>query len=473
MAVPSDRLESRPRVQPRIRAVAPALLRLALLGLVALLLGLFFGTTVGLVFAALAFGLLALLHLFYLSLLGEWLEKPVLATLPEGVGAWADVFARLYKTRRTSELSERRLQDNEERFRRTISALPEGLVLIDAALQIEWCNPVAERHLGLSLKADQGLRLTNLVRDPAFVAYMTSGNFGESLLFRPHANPALALAVDVIEFEPARAIVISRDVTQTERVDAMRRDFVANVSHELRTPLTVINGFLETLLDAEPPLDELRRRHLLLMHDQAQRMNRLVEDLLLLSQLESQDAPVADEQIDGGQLIAELAAEARALSAGRHAIRIAGESPRLRGLREELRSAFSNLVSNAIRYTPEGGSITLRWRAADDGLHFEVEDSGIGIAPEHIPRLTERFYRVDKSRSRETGGTGLGLAIVKHVLLRHQARLEIRSQLGQGSVFSVVLPLARVVNADAAPAKLPAPGAAGMIATPSGRSAAW
>jgi two-component system phosphate regulon sensor histidine kinase PhoR len=445
MAAQTGSAASRARVHPRLRTVAPALLRLALLSCAALLLGVFFGATVGLIFAAIAFGLLALLHLFYLSLLGEWLEKPVLATLPDGVGAWADVFARLYKTRRASELSERRLQDNEQRFRRTISALPEGLVLIDAALQIEWCNPVAERHLGIALKADQGLRLTNLVRDPAFVAYMTSANFGDSLFFRPHANPALALAVDVIEFEPARAIVITRDITQTERIDAIRRDFVANVSHELRTPLTVINGFLETLLDAEPPLSETHRRHLLLMHDQAQRMNRLVEDLLLLSQLEAQDAPVTDEEIDGAQLIAELAAEARALSAGRHTVAVEGEAPRLRGVREELRSAFSNLVSNAIRYTPAAGTITLRWRPAADGLLFEVEDTGIGIAPEHIPRLTERFYRVDKSRSRETGGTGLGLAIVKHVLLRHQARLEVRSEIGQGSRFSVLLPAARVV----------------------------
>jgi two-component system phosphate regulon sensor histidine kinase PhoR len=317
-------------------------------------------------------------------------------------------------------------------------------VLVDAALQIEWCNPVAERHLGIRLQADQGLRITNLVRDPAFVNYLTSASFGEPLLLRPLADPALVLSIRVIEFEPARSIVMTRDVTQAERLDAMRRDFVANVSHELRTPLTVVNGFLETLLDAQPPLDELRQRHLTLMHEQAARMNRLVEDLLMLSRLEAEETPLAEEDIDAPALVTEVVAEARALSAGRHDIGCAVEPLRVRGSRDELRSAFGNLVSNAIRYTPSGGRITLAWRAADDGAVFEVADTGIGIAPEHLPRLTERFYRVDRSRSRETGGTGLGLAIVKHVLMRHQGRLLIASEAGRGSSFRAWLPAARL-----------------------------
>lgn len=431
----------------RIRLVLPALLRLALLGAVAVALGSAFGARVGLWFAVLALGLLFAVHLFYLSVLGDWLERPSLATIPEGAGTWSEVFARLYKMRRASEIDERRLQESEARFRRTISALPEGIALVDAALQIEWCNPVAERHLGLKLQADQGLRLTNLVRDPVFVAYMTSGDFDAPLVFRPLASPSLALSVQVIEFEPSRWIVLTRDVTQSERVDAMRRDFVANVSHELRTPLTVVNGFLETLLDSDTPADETRRRHMRLMQEQAQRMHRLVEDLLMLSRLESQENPVAEEDVDVPQLLRELADEARALSQGRHAIDVEAGTEHVRGSREELRSAFGNLVSNAIRYTPEGGRVTVRWRVADDGARFEVEDTGIGVAPEHIPRLTERFYRVDKSRSRETGGTGLGLAIVKHVLLRHQGRLEVQSQLGRGSVFSAWLPRSRLIVA--------------------------
>src|SRR5258706_918306 len=437
------------KLRRRVRVVLPALLRLLLLAAVAVLLGEIFGVRAGLWFAVLSFALLLALHLAYLAVLGEWLEDPQLSSIPDGVGACAEVFTRMYKARRGSQQTEQRLSDNEQRFRRTISALPEGIVLVDASLQIEWCNPVAERHLRIELRADQGLRLTNLVRDPSFVAYLSAGQFAEALLFRPLANPAVALEVTVIEFEPGRSIVITRDVTQTERVDAMRRDFVANVSHELRTPLTVVNGFLETLLDTGPALDEGRRRHLHLMQEQAARMHRLIEDLLMLSRVESQESILLDEPIDAPQLLHELADEARALSHGRHTI-VAEPAlqAQLRGSREELRSAFGNLVSNAIRYTPAGGRITLRWRHEADGARFEVQDTGIGIAPEHIPRLTERFYRVDKSRSRETGGTGLGLAIAKHVLLRHQGRIDVTSQLGRGSVFSAWLPRLRVLAAD-------------------------
>jgi two-component system phosphate regulon sensor histidine kinase PhoR len=431
----------------QMQVILPAAIRLAVLGAVALAIGLLFGPVAALIFAVAAMALLLFVHLVYLSLLGVWLDDPRLDTVPEGFGAWGEVFTRLYKSRRASEISERRLVDNEERFRRTISALPEGILLVDAALQIEWCNPEAERHLGISLRADQGLRLTNLVRDPAFVAFMTSGRFAEPLVFRPLARPGLALSVTVIEFEPARSIVITRDVTQTERVDAMRRDFVANVSHELRTPLTVVNGFLETLLDSDLPLDEQRRRHLQLMHEQAGRMNRLIEDLLMLSRLESQESVLVEEDVDMPALLHEVADDARALSAGRHRISVACDAAHVRGCRDELRSAVGNLVSNAIRYTPAGGSIRLTWRLADNGAAVSVEDTGIGVAPEHIPRLTERFYRVDKSRSRETGGTGLGLAIVKHVLLRHEGRLDIASTPGVGSTFSAWLPRARLLPA--------------------------
>jgi two-component system phosphate regulon sensor histidine kinase PhoR len=430
--------------QRRVRVILPAFKRLAAIAVVSCTVGAGFGIQVGLWVALIAFGIVFALHLRYVSTLGAWLEQPSLETIPEGRGSWAEVFDRLYKARRASDVNARRLEENEARFRRTISALPEGIVLVDAAQQIEWCNPVAERHLSIQLQADQGMRLTNLVRDPAFITYMTSASFDEPLLFRPLANPALALSIRVIEFEPARSIIMSRDVTQAERLDAMRRDFVANVSHELRTPLTVVNGFLETLIDAQPPLDEVRQRHLQLMHEQATRMSRLVEDLLMLSRLEAEETPLAEDDVDVPGLVAELAAEARVLSAGRHQIACTAEPIRVRGSRDELLSAFGNLVSNAIRYTPSGGRVELDWRAKDDGAVFEVRDSGIGIAAEHLPRLTERFYRVDRSRSRETGGTGLGLAIVKHVLMRHQGRLLVDSEMGRGSTFGAWLPAARL-----------------------------
>jgi two-component system phosphate regulon sensor histidine kinase PhoR len=421
------------------------LLRLAALAVVGAIVGFFFGTVpalwiviVGLV------GLLAI-HMSYASRLAAWLEAPKLDEIPNGWGLWTDVFARLYRQRRATEINERRLLENEERFRRTISALPEGIVLVDASLQIDWCNPVAERDLGIRLSADQGLRITNLVRDPEFVSYLTSTRFDVPLLFRPLARPGLALEVRVVDFEPARSIIITRDITQRERVDAVRRDFIANVSHELRTPLTVVTGFLEMLIDAQPQDAATRQHHLGLMHEQAQRMARLVEDLLTLSRLESSESAVPDDVVDVRQLIREVGDEARALSSGRHRIQIDAPPAFVRGSRDELRSAFGNLVSNAIRYTPDGGQIALRWVESGSEGRFEVEDTGIGIAAEHLARLTERFYRVDKSRSRETGGTGLGLAIVKHVLLRHAGRLDITSEVGKGSTFSAVLPAERLI----------------------------
>ncbi len=430
----------------RFIVLAPAAGRLVLLAALSIVAGLFLGPVVGLSVAVVGLAALLVVHLVYASLLAAWLERPDLDAIPEGWGIWTDVFARLYRTRRSTEQNERRLLENEERFRRTISALPEGIVLIDATLQIDWCNPVAEQHLGISLRADQGLRVTNLVRDPEFVGYMTSARFDQALIFQPMSRPGLALEVRVVEFELARSILITRDITQRERVDAVRRDFIANVSHELRTPLTVVNGFLETLIDAQAGNGGTRQHHLQLMQEQAQRMHRLVEDLLTLSRLESRETPVSDEIVDLRQLVREVADEARALSLGRHQINVDPTPGFVRGSREELRSAFGNIVSNAVRYTPDGGSISLAWREDTTGGRFEVSDTGLGVAPDHIPRLTERFYRVDKSRSRETGGTGLGLAIVKHVLLRHGGHLDVQSEVGRGSTFSAVLPTDRVVT---------------------------
>jgi two-component system phosphate regulon sensor histidine kinase PhoR len=433
------------RLTARLALLIPALLRLFLLVIVGLVVGLLFGTVPALWLVIVGLVLLLAVYMSYASRLAAWLDSPRLDEIPEGWGLWANVFARLYRQRRSTEANERRLVENEERFRRTISALPEGIVLIDASLQIDWCNPVAENHLGIRLADDQGLRITNLVRDPEFVSYMTSANFELPLTIRPLARPGLALELRVVDFEPARSIIITRDVTQRERVDAMRRDFIANVSHELRTPLTVVTGFLEMLLDARPEHAVTRQHHLALMHEQAQRMTRLVEDLLTLSQLESRENVVPDDVVDVRQLLGEVADEARALSNGRHRIDVDARPAFVRGSRDELRSAFGNLVSNAIRYTPEGGEISLRWVESPTEGRFEVEDTGIGIAPEHISRLTERFYRVDKSRSRETGGTGLGLAIVRHILLRHSGRLDIVSEVGRGSTFSAVLPAERLI----------------------------
>ena len=437
-------LQSRP-----LRIVLPAIAGLTGVLLLAALVALLVDAKAGLLIGLGVLTVLYLVQIYFLGALGAWLNHPSLSEIPDGFGVWAEVFALVHRWHRASEIGQRRLIDNEERFRRTISALPDGIILVDAALQIEWCNPVAERHLSLSLRADQGLRLTNLVRDPRVVAYMTSGRFAEELVFRPLSNPGLVLCLAVIEFEPARSIVITRDITQSERVDAMRRDFVANVSHELRTPLTVIKGFLESFADSGEDLGSVRQHHLRLMDEQAERMHRLIEDLLMLSRLES-ESPNQEDMIDISQLVNEVADEARTLSGGRHQVSVVAPPAWLRGSRDELRSAFGNLVSNAIRYTPTGGTVRILWVSRPDGAALQVIDSGIGIASEHMPRLTERFYRVEKSRSRETGGTGLGLAIVKHVLLRHDGRLEIESEVGRGSTFTAWLPKARLVSRETA-----------------------
>jgi two-component system phosphate regulon sensor histidine kinase PhoR len=308
---------------------------------------------------------------------------------------------------------------------------------MDDVLLLEWCNPAAERHLGLTLGKDKGRRVTNLIRHPEFIDYIILGRYEQPLTL---AFRGRKLVVQIIPFENRRQILVTHDATETERIEAMRRDFIANASHELRTPLTVIVGFLEIAL-ADPGLDEqTRTAHLRLMTEQAERMQRLIGDMLTLSRLESDEYPLKRERIDMKALVEQVALDARALSNGRHEIEFSAEGPDLMGSADELRSAFGNLATNAVRYTPAGGRILLSWTRGEKDLRFAVADTGIGIDEQHISRLTERFYRVDKSRSRETQGTGLGLAIVKHVLLRHGGKLVIGSEPGKGSTFTAVLP---------------------------------
>jgi two-component system phosphate regulon sensor histidine kinase PhoR len=323
------------------------------------------------------------------------------------------------------------------RFRQAMSLLPDGVVIMDDVMFLEWCNPTAERHLGLSLTKDKGMRVTNLVRTPEFIDYIVLGRYDTplTLSFRDRK-----LIVHIIPFENRRQILVTHDVTESERIDMMRRDFIANASHELRTPLTVINGFLE-IASMQPDLDvAIRSSHIKLMAEQGERMQRLVEDMLTLSRLESMEYAVRHERINMRALLEQLLQEADALSAGRHHITLEFDGPDIHGSSDEVRSALINLITNAIRYTPENGEIKLIWKNLPMGPKFIVQDNGIGISAEHISRLTERFYRVDKSRSRETKGTGLGLAIVKHVLLRHHANLVIESSPGEGSRFCVQFP---------------------------------
>ena len=413
-------------------------------GLIALAVWAFAGGTAAL--AALAVGAFAIVlwHLAQLNALTRWaggaLEEPV----PEGRGTWAAAYAALYRRVRLRSARQRDLRLALDRFVSGAEALPEGVVVLDAANRVQWANPRAEAHLGVALRQDAGAPIVNIVRQPAFVQYLASGDFSEPVVIESQREAGTTLSIQVVPFGVEEKLLMSRDITRLEAVARLRRDFIANVSHELKTPLTVVTGFLETLADMRLEAKQ-RQRYLALMTEQAQNMQRLIDDLLTLSSLESEHSVLQENEFAIVPLLLELSSDAKALSSGRHEVTLEIQQPaNVVGSRDELASAFGNLVSNAVRYTPEGGRIALEWRATSSGAEFSVSDTGIGIAAEHIPRLTERFYRVDRSRSRATGGTGLGLAIVKHVLIRHQAELIIESAPAQGSRFTVRLPARRI-----------------------------
>ena len=384
-------------------------------------------------------------HMQHLSALRRWLRRPQLERLPEGRGLWEEVLAELHRVLKHREAEQETLAQSLGRFRAAVRALPDGLVILDRESHIEWANPTAAHHFGIDGRRDLGQPVVNLIRHPDFVAYLGGGSFEQPLLLRTRDT---TLSLRLIEFGDDPKLLNSRDITAEERLDTVRRDFVANVSHELKTPVTVLSGFVETLADESLELaPEQRARYLALMAEQAARMQRLVEDLLTLSTLEASATPAEERPIELRPFLEALAEEARGLSAGRHRVECeVHDDCRLLGAENELRSAFSNLVSNAVRYTPSGGVVKLAWRLEHGGGGvFSVTDSGIGIEARHIPRLTERFYRVDSGRSRESGGTGLGLAIVKHVLTRHQAVLNVASEPGRGSTFGAAFPPGRVL----------------------------
>ncbi|MBP0126054.1 MAG: phosphate regulon sensor histidine kinase PhoR [Candidatus Nitrotoga sp.] len=399
--------------------------------------------TVGSLFASLFLSALLLvyaaLHLRQLAALDYWLDDLNEHIAPDGAGLWGEIFARLNKMIRRHRKERAQRIAALQHMEQAISALPEGVTILDEAYRIEWCNLLAEQHFGLDCSRDIGQQITYLARQPELIQYIALREFAEPLILRGASQAGLILSIKLIVYGGNKLLLISRDVTQLERIEVMRRDFVANVSHELRTPLTVVGGFIETLGDMPNLENDMARKAIQLMGEQTQRMGRLVADLLTLSKLEDTLNALQEDVVDVPALLRMLCQEGESLSAKRHVLRLEMMSEHaLLGSAEELRSAFSNLISNAICYTPQGGTIVVGWHEHGDQFVFSVQDSGIGIAPQHIPRLTERFYRVDHSRSRKTGGTGLGLAIVKHIAGRHHARLEIVSEEGAGSTFKMV-----------------------------------
>lgn len=337
-----------------------------------------------------------------------------------------------------------------DRYRLSLSALPEGVVLFRQGHTVEWCNPAAEKHLGLKLTKHMGMAFNLVFDNPKIIEYLENGDFSKPIEVKSHEIGRILLLSAVVA-DKTHFIVVSRDITEQRRIDSMRKDFVANVSHELRTPLTVITGFLDMILRGKELDEKMLHEHLLLMQQESVRMQNLVNDLLSLSRLESKDEQQSDppEVVNMPKLVAGLAEDGVALSRGRHTIDTdITANQAVLGQVDEIRSACLNLVTNAVRYTPDGGKIQISWHfnPDDQTATFAVKDNGIGIDAEDIPRLTERFYRVDKSRSREKGGTGLGLAIVKHVAIRNHCQLRIESEPGKGSTFSLVFPSDSLIN---------------------------
>ncbi len=374
----------------------------------------------------------------------NWLRGDLEREAPRDRGFWGEASYRIERALRQRDRAFVHEQERFGQFMSAIEASPNGVLLLDAADQIQWLNAVAATHFGLDPVRDRLQRVTNLVRSPTFVAYLQAGVFDEPVVFATPGGDS-TLSVIVSRYGDGMRLVLTQDITERERTEAMRRDFVANVSHEIRTPLTVLAGFVETIASL-PLTDVERERVLALMMQQTARMTTLVEDLLTLAKLEGSPRPTCDRWTPVARLFAQVESEARGLSAGRHTLRFNVQSvDELAGNESEWTSAIANLVGNAVRYTPAGGTIAVTWAHRPDGnAEIEVRDTGPGIAREHLGRLTERFYRVDGSRSRDTGGTGLGLSIVKHVVQRHGGELDIQSELGRGSVFRIVVPAARV-----------------------------
>ena len=367
-----------------------------------------------------------------------------------GFGIWRDIFGLLDKKSKEWRQEVLRSEIEYKRFIQAVQASPNGLVMLDEDDQIEWCNHVCKEHFRLDPLRDARQPVTFLLRHPDFVLYMHEANFSEPLhLDFMGVNGNLMLLLQIFPYGENRKLLLSQDITILKRNEAIRQDFVANVSHELRTPLTVLNGFLETLRELPLTAAE-RKKYLLMMSSQSSRMLSLVEELLILTRLDNSPVSPKTSTVKVTELIQRIVEDAKGLSNGRHTIQLSMISSRnILGAENEIFSAFGNLLMNAVRYTPEGGAIQVYWEdAPEGGAIYSVRDTGIGIAPEHIPRLTERFYRVDRSRSRDTGGTGLGLAIVKHVAIRHGAHLNIESTLGLGSVFSLTFNKDRLVNSD-------------------------
>jgi two-component system phosphate regulon sensor histidine kinase PhoR len=367
-------------------------------------------------------------YLYNLSKLIKWLDKPT-KSLPDSIGIWDELYYQIYHLYLRQRKARKKLKNIVDRFQSSTQALPIAAIALSRNNDIEWFNQAAERIFHLRHGKDVGNRINNLIRMPVFTNYLLQRDFKETIELEFNHRQ---LSLCITPYGHNQYLLTARDITQQRQVEDMRRDFVANASHELRTPITVIAGFVEALSEQadsrlKVPLERIQQ--------QTDRMQQILEDLIILARLESKESPLLHDRVDLGELIRQVYDDALMLDKGRHEIIVSTQAYSIMGNRVELQMAVINLVTNAIRYTPEGGVIKIFNVVDDAGVHIGVEDNGIGITPEHIGRLTERFYRVDPGRSKQQGGTGLGLAIVKHVLDRHNASLHVDSVPGKGSLF--------------------------------------
>jgi len=392
------------------------------------------------------YSLLLLYWQFYqLYRFHQWLRRSGKSQPPEAEGIWGDVFNSVHRLQKKQKKSKKRMQKTLSRIEKSTSALKEGVVMADNTGKLEWWNTSASNLLGLIKAVDGGQFITNIVRSPDFFRYFSQKRFGEPLIIKSPINDAVYLEIQTTLYSQNDHLIFIRDVTRLHILEQMRKDFVANASHELKTPLTVIKGYLETLDMFKSALPEKMQKGVANMTEQSSRMEQLIEDLLLLSRLESGEQTGQEEWHSIADLITTISNSSKALMTDKHQISIEIEShDSIYSVYSELYSALSNLITNAIKYSPNGGEIIVKWQKTNENGIFSVQDNGLGIEPRYISRLTERFFRVDKGRGSATGGTGLGLAIVKHVLLQHDGKLLINSELDKGSTFSCYFPISRI-----------------------------
>ncbi|MEQ8407723.1 MAG: phosphate regulon sensor histidine kinase PhoR [Gammaproteobacteria bacterium] len=390
------------------------------------------------------------LHRFTLWLNSDQRKQP--SEPPESYGIWGDIYDGIYRLQKQERSSSAHLENIINKAQESSAALEMAVIMINQHDNLDWWNKAAEKLLGFKFPQDKNQSINNLIRNPKFHDYFYNENYAEALVMEAPGDANKVLEFQIALFGEHERLMIVRDITQLQRLARMRKDFVANVSHELGTPITVIKGYLEAIIDNQDSLDKKWHKPMQQMRQQSMRMENIVRDLLLLSSLETKTPPRNRQEINTTALVREIENDTRQMFTDKsHTIRIDCASDAvISGKRNELYSAVSNLVVNAAKYTPANGEITVRTYFTDESFIIAVSDNGIGIEAHHIPRLTERFYRVDVSRSSDSGGTGLGLAIVKHILARHDAELVIESQYGKGSEFRCEFPLARVSKVDQA-----------------------